>query len=339
MVTCRTLYLAGIPYVLGGPILLRTRMNLISFCRFMLRDPTDRFRYLRELELNTSGRFKNPHAGELIAGVLEHATHLETLRLLHCDYLQLSERIPRAISAMSSLQDLTLISLTDEAYDLLPKLRSPLKRIECSFYHSDGNDPVDPVVLLAPFKGSLQEIKVTWVQFASQAVQYPLVTALYIDDCQFTELKHILRCFPNLQNLSLWMAHEDDDLDEEEIEDHRELNLSARAARFWNKLDSLSGSLLSLYMLGVRTKVDHLSLESSWVEKEEERMFSALLSDLRPSSIALRARDLGFDLPLLGGILAPVADRLTVLLLHIEFAHSGFAHPNERMVSLYPCFG
>ena len=333
MQTCRTLYLAGSSYILDGEVSFSTRGRLISFCRFMLRDPPNRFWHLRELELGTSGRFKNPQAGELIADLFIHAKHLRTLRLLHCDYLELSPRVFRALADMTSLRDLTLISLSDEAYDLLPELQSPLMRIECSFYNNDTYDPADPISLLAPFKNSLKEMKVTWVEFASLNVRYLHVTDLYVDDCRFAELRYIFHAFPNLRRLSLWMGQEDDELDAEEVEDHRAVNTSAHAQSPWKSLCCVCGSLLSLYMLGVRCKVECLSLESSWVEKEDSSRFIALLSDMQPSSVSIRLRDSTIDLASLGGLLSPVTGVLSAITLHVDFEDKHWSDPSSGIVS------
>lgn len=333
MRTNRPLYLAGVPYLLEGNVRILSRRRLISFCCFMLRDPAHRFPHLHHLELFVCGHFRTPNAGSLIAGLFEKAQHLECLKLLYPNFLALDERIPRAISALTRLHSVALRGMTDQAQTLLRDIRSPLRALEIGFYSDWADGPADPVPLLVQFKTSLQRLHVTWVDFATSNIQYPNLTTLYVDDCQFAQLEFIYRSFPNLRSLSLWMGQEDDFLEEEEIEGHRELNIRSQDRGHWESLSHLQSSILSLYMLGVRCRVDNLDLKSSYLETAGGDKLSIILSDLRPSSLQLRLQILEFDVSKLGEFLAPAEKKLTSLYLHVDIHGEHYMDISSSLVS------
>ena len=336
MRTCRTLYITGVPYLLEGTIRIRSPRRLISFCRFMLRDPTYRFHHLRDLELFVAGTFRTPNAGTLIAELFERAQSLEFLKLLYPSFLSLDDRIPRAISTLTGLHSVVLRGMTDEAQVMLSQLQSPLRALEIGFYNDWADGPADPVPLLSQFKDSLQRLHVTWVDFATSNIQYPNLTTLYVDDCQFALLEFIYRPFPNLRSLSLWMGQEDDSLEDEEIEGHRESNIVSQVRGRWSSLIHVQSSILSLYMLGVRCKVENLDLQSGYLETADGNKLFAILSDLTPSSLQLRFTVPELDVSKLSDFLAPVKETLTSLYLHVNINGKEYIDPLSTLVSLLP---
>ncbi|KIP09292.1 hypothetical protein PHLGIDRAFT_12078 [Phlebiopsis gigantea 11061_1 CR5-6] len=328
MRSCRTLYGVGVPYLLYGTVKILSRARFISLCRFILHEPSHRSRYLRDLDLRFSGNFKTPDADRLVAGLFEHATSLEILRLAYQSFVPLGERVFRAISTLNSVRTLALRDACDQSYTLLEWMRSPLSSVEMNFYNDWADDPADPVLILARFKDTLQEMHVTWAQFSTSSTSYLNLTTLYVDDCRFAEIEFIYHSFPNLRHLSLWMGQEDDGLDGDEIEAHRNLNLEAQERGRWESLQTLNSSLLSLYMLGLRSRVINLSLDSGYFETDDTDRLSVMLSDSRPSSLELRLRVPEFDPTQLGYSLAPVRDTLTSLLLNLEIHKENYAQCN-----------
>lgn len=230
MCTCRTLYQAGIPYLLTGKIHLLSRWKFLSFCCFMLCDATNgRLRYLRSLKVGNLGRNIYGVAGTVAAALFQNAKYLESLELSNVDFFTYDKRIPQAISSYTSLRNMTLGTVSDNTSMMFLEMRSPLKKLTVDFgrIYDWGYSPVDPLPRFKSFKDSLEEMRVSCVLFSNTpATIYSNVTDLYVEECWFVDITSVSLPFPSLRNLGLWMNDENGLLDD--IDQYREGNMHSR---------------------------------------------------------------------------------------------------------------
>ncbi|PSR97464.1 hypothetical protein PHLCEN_2v4312 [Hermanssonia centrifuga] len=321
MQTCRSLYHAGVPHLLAHNINLRTRAKLLSFCRFILTDPS-RFQFLRHLDISVHGRFKTDRKAFLLLVLFTYAHQLQRLRIFDCEILDSHCQIPFAIAALTSLKSLTLHLPNDSAYQMLKCMRSNIVKISICFYRDDVA-PQNPVPLLSYLCHSLQELRVTYVHFEGAVEQcYPSLRTLVVDDCQFANVEPLAKSFPNVFDLSVWMGQEDDDLEVNEIEECRSINQTAQDTIGWDGLDQLRGDILSLYMLGLRCQVYHLDVQSTFLTSSRSSQLRAILSDSRPSTFSVRIKAKRFEMSFLPPILEPVRETLTHLIVYMDLSDS-----------------
>ncbi|GJE88122.1 hypothetical protein PsYK624_042050 [Phanerochaete sordida] len=291
------------------------------------------FRYLKHLSLHSYPRlYSQPRFGDVLATLLTRATELETLCLSSCDILKVDQRVEDAFVQMKSLRVLKICQYEDDIGELLARMRTPLVCADVSVSHN--LDPADPVPMLSPFKDTLRHLRVSWVDFMSAGTQFPHLTSLEAELCEAEGLAEIVQCFPALQDLYM------DTPDEErwsvsEAEELRAVNSRLQAAHTWPSLNSLSGSVVTLYVLGVRCHVAHINISCDIIIKpvEGERL-AAVLADARPTRLSLRLRASEFDIMSLAQYLLPVKDSLAKLELHVEFRGEQYEDPSPQIYAM-----
>ncbi|KAF7799461.1 hypothetical protein EIP86_010696 [Pleurotus ostreatoroseus] len=251
--------------------------------------------------------------------MLMHAKYLEELKILDTEILLSHPRIPSAVAALTSLKSISFPELNEAASKILQESRSPLAKVEIGFWTDQTIGPGDPAPLLFRFAHSLRELRVTYAEFSRQDVLYPQLDTLVIDDCRFALARPIIACFPNTRDLSLWTGQEDEDLEVEEIEEHRQTNIQAQETIRWECIQHLRGDIRSLYLLGLTCRVEHLDVHSAFLTSIRSDQLSTLLSDGRPSMLSIRIRVPIFDRAVVQRALRPVRDSLTRLIVYINF--------------------
>lgn len=335
MQTCHTLYSGGIPFLLRFPVVLRTRAKVLSFCRFVLVDPA-RFQLLRALDISAPGRFKPGPKADLLLAMFMHAKYLEHLKISDCEILVSDQRIASAIAALASIKSLTLHTLNEAAYLVLALSQSDLVAIEIGFWRDDVMGPEDPVPLLKGFSHCLRELRVTYAEFLQHDILYPCVEILVIDDCRFALAQPLIGCFPNVNDLSLWTGQEDEALEDEEIEEHRQMNMhSQQEVGQWDSLNHLRGDIRSLYLLGLTCSVKHLDVQSTFLTSTRVRQLSTLLLQGRPYALSIRIKASGFDMGLLTQLLIPVRGSLARIIVYLDLSEFS-QYPGDVLVSFPP---
>lgn len=275
------------------------------------------FRYLRRLGIPVWGLELSPRGQRLLATLFIEATELEWLDLGGGYFMWMDERIPQAIAAMRNLRTLHLQSPTKRAYDLLTKMQPLLTAVDADFW-GYGAHPMDPVVVFAPFKDTLEDMKVSWIFFNNRDSQFPLVTTLAAEQCRGPSLRTLTHCFPNLQGLHYTVGA----LDRWRSLDYwRSENMASQALVRWPLLTWLSGNIVGLYMLGVRTNVNHLCVASSaLVTVDDSRQLRAVLSCVQGlQSLYLKVKVPDFDVSSVARVLAPAKTTLAELMLRLEY--------------------
>ncbi|GJE88066.1 hypothetical protein PsYK624_041490 [Phanerochaete sordida] len=300
----------------------------------MLVRPRDSFRYLRHLSLNTYHRLRaQPGFAKTLAAVFTHATQLETLSLSDGEILEVDQHVGDAFVQMKSLRVLKIGDFSTQTIGLLAKMQTPLVCIHANFTRSIF-DRVDPVPILAPFSDSLRHVAVTWVDFTSSETQFPHVVSLDTELCAPEGLEEIVQCFPNLQEL--YMDTGGEELwSNSEIEELRPPNWQSQAVHTWPSLSSLSGSVATLYVLGVRCHVAHIDVSCDILRKpiDGERL-AAVLIDARPISLSLQLQAWELDVASLVQYLLPAKDSLVKLTLRIRFRGEQYEDPGPHIYAM-----
>lgn len=346
MRTCRTLYTAGISYVMltKPEIELSSHRTLESLYTFLLRDPENRFRYLRRLILNVPWRNRNGQttipAKDMLPYIFENASHLEKLRLSDSDILELDKRIPRSISGLKSLEHFSAIIASKTVLKILRRIKSPLARLQLSFDCTDFDQLNDPIEICASAKDTLEELRCSWAYFQKKEPVYPRLKKLYVEHNHLVALEPLLRCYPNLQHLHVFTHREVYDLGDQDDWDalhmERSENQVTQKGGSWSSLASLGGTIVYLFILGLQLKVGRLLVETSPNTDEEAQMLLSVVSDTRPSSIEFEfdLAESSFDFLETHTLLAPARGELNSLYLHLKHSSDTWADVDSLMVRL-----
>ncbi|GJE88121.1 hypothetical protein PsYK624_042040 [Phanerochaete sordida] len=289
------------------------------------------FCYLKHLCLHSFPQlYDQPRFGKVLAALFTRATELETLSLLSCEILEVGQQVGDAFAQMKSLRVLRILDFSDHTRALLARMRTPLVCVDFNLSRLDL-DQEDPVPILAPFRDTLRHVKVNWVDFTSAETQFPHVTTLEAELCHPGGLGEIAQCFPGLQNFRMHTAREDG-WDDDEAEEIRAHNLQSQAVHTWPSLNSLSGSAVTLYVLGVRCHVAHIDVSCGiLVEPVDGERLAVVLADARPTRLSVHIRAWEFDATSLAQYLLPAKDSLVTLTLRIDFRGEQYEDPSPQI--------
>ncbi|KAF7791966.1 hypothetical protein EIP86_002993 [Pleurotus ostreatoroseus] len=251
--------------------------------------------------------------------MLMHAKYLEELKVLDTEILSSHPRIPSAVAALTSLKSIAFPALNEAASKIIQESRSSLAKVEIGFWTDEAIGPGDPIPLLYRFAHCLRDLSVTYAEFSQQDIMYTQVETLVIDDCRFALAQPLIACFPNLRDLSLWTGQEDEDLEDEEIEEHRQTNVQTQETVRWGYIQHLRGDIRSLYLLGLICQVEHLDVHSAFLTASRADQLSVLLSNGRASALSIRIRVPGFERTIIDRALRPVKDSLMRLIVYVNF--------------------
>lgn len=341
MRTCRTLYRAGIPYILEGEVKIDNFPKFIPFCYFMARTDPLRYCYLRTLKVDCWGDIPPLDNEDLFATFFRKAKLLKDLTIYGADMLFKDERVPCAISALTNLRSLSVHDYMLEPYEkMITSIQSPLVKL-----HAVGNDSSefqDPFHLYQHLAKTLESLRVEHVYFESAAyldVQFLKVTSLRIEEgsaeCGIGDLYD---AFPNLRELTVFLGNTISDPEEIEIIDEdraKNLNEQEAGVPIWETLDRVTGEVLSIYELAIQSKIRWLTLEETNIRETSrgERFIRAILTDSQPSALTFEIDVYEVPLPRLGNLMAPALATLTAMDLKLFVDTEAWIDPNPSVVS------
>lgn len=330
--TCHNLQNVSPRAVLREEVVIRSISKFVSFCSYMSRNPSRRSHCLRRLYLSLSGYDDTPDLGELVAWMFRLSTELVSLRLANCNMLELDERVSCALAQLTKLRRLKFYCSSVQDCHLLKTIQAPLTAIEVSSRHLE--EAVDPNPVFARFSDTLEDLNVKYATFRSADVRYPRLVRLRAGLCQYPELRPIVISFPNIRGLTLHTEYyAGNGFEDWEIEDRRQFNL-IQADSLSLVLDRLEGTITNLYILAPRGKVGHLNVGMSCLETlDYSTRLTTLLSDLHPSRLDIQLSLPGFDISLLGNVLAPAADSLAWVVIRLNVTGNEWEDPSPRIVS------
>ncbi|KAJ3551419.1 hypothetical protein NM688_g4715 [Phlebia brevispora] len=297
MSTCRLLRTAGIPYIFETRMEICSDKKLASLCRFLLADNPRRLGFLKQLAVLTYP--DSQETVELYLQVLKLAERLEEIEVW-CGLPSLDSRIYTTLSNLTTIKTLTIRNLLFREAALLRRMRSPVEKVDISFQYYD--QPVDPVWLLHKFAPTLETLRVVLgiQQRDTPTTVYPRLHSLVAESCIFEKIGPLIDAFPNLCDLTIFSYRDEESIDEVAID--RRANQEAQRSRCWSAMERVLGDVLMLYRLGLNCSVRRLEipwLESTGADRwtpSFHDMFSAVLSDTRPSTLTLILRPAVFDI-------------------------------------------
>ncbi|CAL1709485.1 unnamed protein product [Somion occarium] len=284
--TCHTLYKAGVPHLLrvNTPIYFGKHLNVKSFCHFILGEFPSRLRYLREVEFPKKFWLRKKDTISQLAEVLRNAPFLEKVTISAAErFFEIGPELGAALREATSIRELSLDGVGDQALSVLTRMRSPLNSVELCADAVPVADCLDPNKVLASFSSSLRQLKVRWVQFENTSIQYPHVHTLSIEDDNFVPMDMLIHVFPNLQSLSI-TTNTGVELDEEEALHIHNENMRAQARLSWPSLNYLEGDVMLLYCLAPTCKVRCLSV---WPSSSDVARLVQVCKSTRPESIKI----------------------------------------------------
>lgn len=307
---CRTLYIAGVPYILRRRIHL-TRYCIHSFHKFMLSNTPTSYLALRELSLdfNSLNTVRPKTVGRLL-DILTAAVQLRALTLKN-GILTLDPRIPDIIASLPQLHQLIFQNeVLTESDNLLRHLRSPLEEVTAVL--SDNSDPIST---LSAFCHSLLRAQITTNILSSTEHIYPNLRDLHLRIRHYPCLRTLTHAFPNVRRLHLDCYYFELG---PHVETLRRNNLASQRNARWDHLEFLQiRNYRALYFLGLQSQVDHLEISGDIYDGDEERsMLCASLSHLHPRRMELQLCTEDLHFASLSEILGVGMERLE----HLKFS-------------------
>lgn len=218
MYTCKTLYHAGSPLLLGHPLVLAHR-NLAPFRSLLVTGGSERCLAIRDLDIRLDippDELFGPHVA-LLALVLRQARRLRRLRLA----FELADLVPAVMNAVCSLTTLTTLELlyNGDTRDLhfagvkkmLASLHGSLAVFRVDSTAGEACTPEWPIPhwqdllpSLARFSDVLEQVCLPHAtSLLAHDVCYPRLTHLNVRLSHLPRLSTLAACFPQLQVLEL----------------------------------------------------------------------------------------------------------------------------------------
>lgn len=220
--------------------------------------------YLLDLKLDSIGRQSDTTIQSLCT-VLEHAANLERFAL-RCTESEDSEEVS-IVRAASQLTSIRHLKLDSPAMDVLRVIKntwaSPLTTIKVSFdmevADEEGEEWADPVWLFSRFRDSLREVHVDTLTLEQpRSMIYPGVTKLELDNCVPCDVQALARAYPGLRELAVHFHV----MDHEEMAHNYEVS-SRSADEYWDALEAVEGSVQSVYLCALPSRVQRMKLSAS----------------------------------------------------------------------------
>lgn len=332
--TCSTLRQSAVRRLLSmGPIIIGHEHSLRLLHRFVSADPTNRYPYVRMLDLSIPCLYACAGEGtsQRIADIIQQSTCLETLFLRYCDFLfSLPDfsKVVAAINALTSLRRIRFNMWNDQVTSIVRHMQSPIRRLEVGDISQVETDDdcialsrLEPVV--GPLAATIEALHLPSVYLhPGSPFQFPRVRSLGIDrSADRPSLDALLRMFPGLSGGSLSIACHvfvDGDPLNEDAEQTlvRSENRDRQVERSWTHLDRLDADPIGLYMLGLRCPVRVLNLRCSPCWTQEPHVVE-VLRDTKPCCLRLSAWVSDTRSAFIDSVPPEVAQRMTHLSLNM----------------------
>ncbi|PIL36330.1 hypothetical protein GSI_00018 [Ganoderma sinense ZZ0214-1] len=273
MSTTRVLYREGGKQLLKDMdgVWLGTEPRLESFLLFMDADGGSRMRYLHRLILDINLNLSRPVAKRFknMLNRLAPVSRLTDLSILHLEpLLSAHPFLSKAIANLTSIKTIDLFTVGKRSVKMLKSMQSELETVEFGGFddqliQSSKPDDPDLIMLLRPFSSSLRSLTVAgWcatVDPQDDAPQYPLLSALTLDEPTSPTTWHYSRAFPNLKCLTIMTTGFV--TAEERLDEFHQANVAQlRRHGCWESLDWFEGPILELWLLGLLCPVSKLNL-------------------------------------------------------------------------------
>jgi hypothetical protein len=313
MQTCRALY------GLGLPIFLRTaRLNIQPLgsisCRYIFTDPT-RCSHIIHLECNYSQLTQLTRDRRLTCNLLQYVQRIQHLDLTILAGDVMTIEVMQRIASLTELRHLVIQNMVRQPQPLLQLLEDislPLETLTIVRLSSStfpDTEPMRPIRALAKFSGTLRELELsgvgtTYLTLPREGFVFPLVTKLSWTSVDLIDVGAVVSTFPNLQHLHVYCLvwHVLGGLlPADQAVQCRERNREAQELHRWESLQSVAGTCICIWMLGLVCPVEKVdvSIDAPEVARNEHHHIKEIIADLRPSCLHLKLFIIPEDLGLL----------------------------------------
>lgn len=256
MSTCRYIFRAGIPALLGRPYLHFYRGMLRSFHEFLSLSAPTSFLSLQQLKFSSCDTTKGVN---IIADILGRATNLQVL-MIGSDSFHRHDAIATAISSLSKLRDLDILHEDpDITYSIIERLQAPLTRLRLQV---DDNCKLW-LPLLSNFCDTIEDVYLQYTGIEDIPFSCLKLTRLSLWFCD-APLPVLIPAFPNLEILSINSGRYDLPCGYPEYEELRTKNTAFQKHVRWPSLVSLALDEVSIYTMNLQEEVDSVVLPSSF---------------------------------------------------------------------------
>lgn len=300
------LHSQGARYLLRDGVSLATDKQILSFMLFIVHNSGgERPRILRLRELTLSrehpSHIERPGPdsvppsevpGMLLQGLFVALASFGVLTRLTIydseEVLGLHPALPEAIAGLRTLLQLNVSFVGPRTVRMLKAFQSTLFWADISI-ESEVELPLEdknPMLLLHGSRDSLRDLSATFSVSTPDSPQYLLLTTLRLSYTDAPRTQHYVHAFPHLRTLTTWdccgWGHG------ETIEELRTQNQSEQERLgTWPVLESYQGTIMNLYLLGIRCPIRTVAL-SHFEDALEPEMLHAVLGDARPRRLQLR---------------------------------------------------
>ncbi len=295
----------GARHILEEEVQLSRQTRLVSFVLYVQRDPQVRVASLRELVVELDKGISK-ETGKMFAKLFIELAKAENAGLRHLT-LDPSERIlranrtlPTSIASLTSLTSLSMSDIGPRGSKLLGGLRSSLRRAELAFTgqvlnsrrtEGDWGD-LDPIRLLSTSKDTLESLKVTssWFTEAGQAVVYPRMVSLTVEDAWLPSTPILHRAFPNLSEIQADHGAATIPSDVSSADWRAASRAYQHEHGSWRELQHFEGSSDDLYLLSPLCRIRRIAfthVDGDGDASIEADVLHDILSDTRPSHLGL----------------------------------------------------
>ncbi|KAI0776717.1 hypothetical protein BD413DRAFT_227629 [Trametes elegans] len=298
MLTCRSFYRHGAMYLLGRGVTLQSDTQINSFNSFILTDNRHRIPLpliLRWSYLDPSKPLSQ-EGGVLLVNIvrlLASADSIVSLTLVSAEMLLLSvSGLAGIIADLRSLKHITIDSLGRLCSKTLQSSRSSLVsanvKIEEGWEESDPplEDKV-PMYFLRNSQQTLEKLSVSSFSSSPECPIYPAVSHLRVDDPEGPgQICDYVYAFPNVRKLTAygWGRYAPTSAFRMQYRARNRSDLELLGS--WASLQEFSGSITSLYLLGIPERIPRLSINDKKAHVTRD-MLPAVLDDARPEHLTL----------------------------------------------------
>lgn len=178
MYASKTVYGAGIPYLLKPCLGFEEERKLSSFCDFILADAPARAKHIRHLRFDFGLDEDDYKFAKKLARVLGQATRLEILEFNWEDSTELNERLVQAFAQLKSVKALIIHEADDAILNMIKQMQSPVEDV----YLNAESVVLDDFSVLSSFQSSLRRLSLRAVSSPHHkpGITFPKMHALFV---------------------------------------------------------------------------------------------------------------------------------------------------------------
>lgn len=335
MMTCKSLYRAGLPLLLEDVKLSEPGdldediPDMFSFCSCIMVDPTLRGPMVRTLIIITPESFRR-YRGIIgtFSKVLRELKNVKELTIgSFGGWLLLDRSMMTSLLTLRNINSLSLgtarpdRSEIDQTIQTLEAMHSPIKTF--NFQRSSNHNFFK---ILRNFSSTLESLSLLGVNLDREDVIYSQLKSLTLRgyDADMISVETLVACVPNLQSLLLGQVF--GPYNPSPLQNSfRDRNISSQLGNSWSHLDLVdSHDVKGHYTLGLQCPVRHVCTRKNLHFSHDLSMWKVVIQDTQPSAITvgLEFGDSTLNLDVIPTLISDnLRSNITHLTLEVDVTH------------------